>query len=201
MTERTAVRGRTRRALLLAGIEVLSDDASATLGKVAERAGVARSTLHRHFPDRRSLTTAISAFVMTNYEEAFSAARTEEDTGLEAFRRVCLELMERLEILAWWMGMGLTAATQEDETATAEIAELDEGDDERLTDLVTRGHEDGSIDPQLGPSWVEGLLWATLYSARHLAQSGAPATMPAHDVRAQALRSLLKAVAADPATV
>ena len=114
---------------------------------------------------------------------------------------MCLELMERLEILAWWMGMGLTAATQEDETATAEIAELDEGDDERLTDLVTRGHEDGSIDPQLGPSWVEGLLWATLYSARHLAQSGAPATMPAHDVRAQALRSLLKAVAADPATV
>ena len=83
---------------------------------------------------------------MANYEEAFSAARTEEDTGLEAFRRVCLELMERLEVLAWWMGMGLTAAAQEDEMATAEIAEVDEGDDERLTDLVTRGHEDGSID-------------------------------------------------------
>lgn len=197
MAERTAARERTRQALLRAGIEVLSADPSAALGEVAKRAGVARSTLHRYFADRRALTRAISAFTMESYEEAFAVVRTEEGTGLEAFRRLCLELMERLDVLAWWMSPGLTAAAEEDEMTAAELAGLGEDDDERLRLLVARGREDGSIDAQLSAEWVENLMWATLYAAQHLPAT----TMTAHDVRSQALRGLLKAVAADPASI
>ncbi|GGH40264.1 hypothetical protein GCM10010921_12060 [Microbacterium album] len=175
---------------------MLSADPSAPLGEVATRAGVSRSTLHRYFPERRALTLAIGSFTVESYQEAFVVARTEDGTGLEAFRRLCLELMERLDVLAWWMGPGLSAAGEDDGTA-ADVPGPSDDDDERLHRLVARGREDASIDPQLSAEWVENLMWATLYAAQHLP----PTTMPAHDVRSQALRSLLKAVAADPAAV
>lgn len=196
MAEHTAARERTRQALLRAGIEVLSADPSAALGEVASRAGVARSTLHRYFPDRRALVTAVSAYTTEEYEEAFTDARIEQGPALEAFRRLSLELMERLDVLAWWMGAGLTALAAEDESAAAEFTEPDE-DEERLHRLVLRGHEDGTIDPQMGPQWIEGILWSTMYSAKHVLAG----TATTFDIHSQALRGLLKAVAADPASV
>ncbi|WP_277212478.1 TetR/AcrR family transcriptional regulator [Isoptericola croceus] len=201
MSERTAVRERTRRTLLLAGIEVLSGTPAAPLGEVATRAGVARSTLHRYFSDRKALIAAISDFTAVEYEAAVARASVEDGTGLEAFRRLCLELMESLDILAWWMGAGLTATAQDGESEAAVAAGsdvTDETDEERLRELVARGHDDGTIDPALSAEWVESLLWSNLYACHHLQRSG---SVTAFDVRSQALRGLLKAAAADPTRV
>lgn len=181
---------RTRTALLRAGIEVLSSDPSAPLGEVAERAGVARSTLRRYFPDKKALAAAITAFVGAEHDEALRRANLSEGTGLEAIRRVALELMDRLDVLAWFMGGGLMIDDDVDLKDPSWAAP-----EQAVLDTAARGIADGSIDPAMSPAWVESLLWSVLYSAHH-APSAAEVT--ATEARSQALRSLVKALAADP---
>jgi len=184
---------RTRTALLRAGIEVLSGDPSAPLGEVAERAGVARSTLRRYFSDKKALTAAITAFVGAEHDEALRRANLAEGTGLEAVRRFALELMDRLDVLAWIMGGGLmlddTADLHDPTWAAPEQAVLD---------AAARGLADGSIDPSMSPVWVESLLWSVLYSAHH---APAAAEITTTEARSQALRSLVKALATDSTSV
>lgn len=191
MAERTKVRERTRHAILRAGIDVLSNDPSAPLGEVAARADVARSTLHRYYPDRRELAVAIATYVNQQYDEAVDRGLQGGSSGLEQFRRLCVELTERLDILVWWMNPGAAALCEGTEAAP------DDEPDVRIMEVVNRGHLDGSIDRQIGSEWTESLLWATLYAIRMTQVEGAEA----FDLRNQAVRTLLKALAADPAAV
>lgn len=193
MSDLSPTQQRTRDALIRAGIEVLSNDPSAPLSEVATRAQVARSTLHRYFADKSALTTAVSEFAQAEHRAALDRARLGEGTGLEALRRLVMELMDRLDILSWFFG------------ASVVLGELPEGGyeehvqadaDQEVLDAVRRGLDDGSIDPALTPQWCEAMLWAVLYSTHYAA-----ADMSATEARAQALRSFLKAVAASPADV
>ncbi|WP_293695456.1 TetR/AcrR family transcriptional regulator [uncultured Agrococcus sp.] len=191
MAERPKVRERTRLAILHAGIDVLSNDPSAPLGEVAARADVARSTLHRYFPDRRSLAVAIGTYVNEQYDEVVDRGLQGGGTGLEQFRRLYVELTERLDLLTWWMNPGSAALCEGSE------AEVEDEPDTRIVDLVARGHEDGSIDPLVSADWTENLLWSTLYAIRMTPLSGAEG----FDLRNQAVRTLMKALAADPISV
>lgn len=180
---------RTRTALLTAGIETLSTDPSAPLAAVAEKAGVARSTLHRYFADKPALLTAITAYVTDQHDEAVTRARLTEGTGLDALRRFAHELMDRLDVLVWFMSGGFMADENLDMTdpswTTPEV---------KVLDAAARGIEDGTIDPAFSPAWVEAMVWSVLYSAHY-----APTTsdISTSEARTQAVRALLKALAAD----
>lgn len=191
MAERVRVRERTRLALLRAGIDVLSENPSAPLGEVATRADVARSTLHRYFGDRSALAVEIGAYVTQQYDEAVDRALHGGGSGLEQFRRLCVELTERLDILVWWMNPGAAAL------CAGSDAEPEDEPDARIVEVVKSGHRDGSIDPLIGAGWTESLLWSTLYAIRMTQVEGAEA----FDLRNQAQRTLLKALAADPTVV
>ena len=56
----TGARGRTRKAILDAAIGVLATDPAASLGQIADAADVGRTTLHRYFPERADLLTALT---------------------------------------------------------------------------------------------------------------------------------------------
>lgn len=179
---------RTRRAILLAAVEVLSVNPGAALSAVAEEAGVSRSTLHRHFADRAALRAAVDALAEDQWKEAVRKARLDEGTGFEAFRRLCGELISRIDTLAWWM-----AAEDLDPDTSQESEE-----DAKIASALRRGHDDGTIDPALTPDWVGNMTWATLYAIRFMpAQTG----VSPFEARQQGLRTLLKVVAVDPTAV
>lgn len=187
MPEHTAAAERTRRAIILAGVEVLANNASAPLAEIAEAAEVSRSTFHRYFPDRAALKAAIGEVAAQNWQQAITAARLEEGTGLEAFRRLCTELMDRLDVLIWWM------------TELGEAEGMEESPEDRMiATAITRGHQDGSIDPQLSVEWISNMVWAVLYAVRYIPSIAGTSDFEA---RQQALRTLLKAVAADPSRI
>ncbi|GAA1455347.1 TetR/AcrR family transcriptional regulator [Nesterenkonia lacusekhoensis] len=180
---------RTRRAILEAGIEVLSADPSAPLSEIATKAGVSRSTFHRYFSDREALRSSATDLAEQAWDEVADRARLEEGTGFEAYRRLCTELLDSLSVLVWWW-----AATSEN--AQQNVEEPDETE-QRIGAMIARGHADGSMDPQLSMEWLSSSMWAMLYMVHHLpGESGG--RINGFEARQQAIRSLLKAAAADP---
>ncbi|WP_432542816.1 TetR/AcrR family transcriptional regulator [Kineococcus sp. SYSU DK002] len=188
MAEKTPgnrARQRTRRAILLSAITTLRARPSASLGEVADAAGVARSTLHRYFPDREALTAALDEFVLAEQGAAVDRARPDEGTGLEAYTRIVGELLDASEVLAWWLHVD-----------DSEDDGLDTEDDARLTAVVARGQRDGSIDPAFPADWLMHVVWSALWAAELLVTRGSTTR---REVRDTCLRSLVKLAAAPAA--
>ncbi|MEU6700406.1 TetR/AcrR family transcriptional regulator [Pseudonocardia sp. NPDC046786] len=180
--QESPTRERTRRAILRAAIGALSCNPGAALGEIAETAGVARSTLHRYYPDRAALSAGVEAFVTAEYSDAIRRARPDDGTGLAAYTRLCAELIDGREIFAWW----LRGETEEETPA--------ESDDDRLVaGIVHRGHADGSIDRELDADWLVGHIWCGLFAAFHLPE---PAGRSPRETREMCLRTLVKTAAA-----
>lgn len=193
MAENTPTAERTRRAILEAGIEILATNPSAPLAEIASRAGVSRSTFHRYFADRAALKAAAGELAAQEWESAVQRARLAEGTGLEAYRRLCTELMDSLPALIWWMS-----------SAGAEDAPSDHEDedeiDRKIAAMLRRGHQDGSLDPQLSVEWISNSVWSMLYAV-YFIPTEAKGKIGAFEARQQALRTLLKAAAADPSAI
>ncbi|WP_150462307.1 TetR/AcrR family transcriptional regulator [Nesterenkonia ebinurensis] len=189
MPEHTAAAERTRRAVLEAGIEVLASNPSAPLSEIAAKAGVSRSTFHRYFSDRSALKKAAGELAVEAWHTAVERAGLTKGTGLEAYRRLCTELMDSLPALIWWM----TQDAPEDHPEGEEI-------DRNIAAMLQRGQEDGSIDPQLSIEWISNSVWAMLYAVYYIPIE-TPEKLGRFEARQQALRALMKAAAADPSSV
>ncbi|WGW12077.1 TetR/AcrR family transcriptional regulator [Saxibacter everestensis] len=181
----SGARSRTRNAIIEAAIRVMGRDASATLGDVASGAGVGRTTLHRYFPDRSNLLEAISSEVVSGLGGAIERARIGEGTGSEALRRMCREYFE--------LGDLLNVVFTELVTIPDEAWGCDEGDDDPVAAVVIRGHNDGSIDPQMSPRWIQTMMWSLLYAGWSQVNDGATK----HDTLDLILRTMRGAVSAD----
>ena len=190
-TAESPTRERTRRAIVLAALEVLSGNPRASLADIADRAGVARSTLHRYYADRAALLRNIGAFVEGEYAAVLSRARIDEGTGFEAFERLASELLDALDTFSWWMGAMQAAAV--DNPELIEEAFTHDEEDVEIADIIVRGRRDGTIDPLLDSRWASTVLWSTLYATWTLAKAGA---VTRAEARTQCLRSLLRAIAA-----
>lgn len=148
---RTGSRARTRQAILDAAVEVLARNPAASLGDVAAAADVGRTTLHRYFPERSDLLTALHAEAVDRLEQARARARTAEDTGAAAVRRLCQEYFDLGDVLSLFFREQVAA---DEDPGTC---------DDWFEDMVRRGHADGSIDTELPALWIQSLLWSQLY--------------------------------------
>lgn len=182
--EETRTRARTRRAILDAAVDVLGENRAAPLSQVAVRAGVARSTLQRYFPERADLMTALWDYSEELANEATERARTTEGPAIEAFSRLASEYfaLRKISMLAF-AGEDPGQEQGDDECGPSDLA---------LYELVERGHEDGTIDPRITPLWAQQLLWSSLYAGWVYVTS---AKVPAFEAHNMCLLSLVKALA------
>ncbi|MGW0431012.1 TetR/AcrR family transcriptional regulator [Micromonospora sp. NPDC003197] len=177
-------RVRTRQAIVEAAIEVLGQNSAATLGEIAVAADVGRTTLHRYFPERSDLLAAISAESVARINQAAERARLGEGTGAEALRRLCHEYFDLGDLLSLLFN---------DPQLAGDPLESDQGGcDPQFAAMVERGHQDGSLDPELPASWLQSVLWSQLYSGwSYLAETGASR----HEVLRLVVRTVDKAIA------
>ena len=172
----TGTRTRTRQAILDAAIELLAQHPAASLGEIAAAARVGRTTLHRYFPDRSDLLTAVGAEGRERLSRATLRADVARDTGGAALLRLAREYFDLGSVLSLiFAGSG--------DAGCVEPAE-----DQVIAGLVTRGHADGSIDPELPAGWLENLFWSQMYAA--WAHLGDNPDMSRHEVLHLLLRSL-----------
>ncbi|MDQ7906324.1 TetR/AcrR family transcriptional regulator [Phytohabitans sp. ZYX-F-186] len=185
-TQDTASRARTRQAIIDAAIAVLGKNLSAPLSEVATAADVGRTTLHRYYPERSDLLSAVRAESVLRLERATEHARLDEGTGAEALHRLCEEYFELGDVLSLVFG---------DPHCLEEVDRGQSGAEDRFKAVVERGHRDGSIDPELPATWLESVLWSQLYAAwSYVTDSGESR----HHVLRLMLRTLAGAVSPPP---
>jgi AcrR family transcriptional regulator len=180
----SGTRARTRRAILDAGVQVLSQQSGASLAEVAAAAGVGRTTMHRYFPERADLLAGISADLLERIAAATERARPDAGPAVAALERLCQAYFA--------LGDGLLLTMNEPYLFTEPAWHEESESDRALLRLVERGHTDGTIDPALSSEWVQTVLWSLLYAAWMHARDS---DVPEHDALALCLRTLRKAVA------
>ncbi|OZM77751.1 TetR/AcrR family transcriptional regulator [Pseudonocardia sp. MH-G8] len=180
----SSTRARTRRAILDAGVTVLSQHSGASLAEVANAAGVGRTTMHRYFPERADLITGITADLTEQIAAATERARPQDGPPLPALERVCQAYFA--------LGDGPMLMLNEPQLFGPAWDHMNEAD-RAVLELVERGHAEGAMDVALTPEWVLSVLWSLLYSTwLHTREDD----VPEHDALALCLRTLRKAVAA-----
>jgi AcrR family transcriptional regulator len=181
----TAARARTRRAIVIAALEVLAENGGASLGEVAAAARVSRTTVHRYFAERSDLLAAVADEVMEQVTDATVRARLDHGPAPEALARLCREYFE-LGVVLTVLFNGVVEISDED------WERCDIAADRELAAAVARGHAEGSIDRELTPEWIEQLVWALLYTAWNY---GRARDVPRQEGLELGLRSLHKALA------
>ena len=160
----TPTRTRTRTAILKAAIGVLSQNPAASLGEIADTAGVARSTLHRYFPERTDLIEALHRFADDEVAAATKRARLDEGAANDALVRLCHEYFNLWSTIMW----SYLQSLKESEDGSG----FSEQYDPSITALIERGHRDSTIDPAVPNAWIQQVMWALLYSAWELIGQG-----------------------------
>jgi AcrR family transcriptional regulator len=180
----SGTRARTRRAILDAAVQVLSQHSGASLAEVAAAAGVGRTTMHRYFPERADLLAGISSDLLERVAAATERARPEAGPAVAALERLCQAYFD--------LGDGLLLTMNEPYLFTEPAWQEETESDRALLRLVERGHAEGTMDPGLSPEWVQTVLWSLLYAAWMHARDN---DVPEHEALALCLRTLRKVVA------
>ena len=184
MVEYTGQQARTYAAIVEAAISSLAADPNASMGQIAATAGVGRATIHRYFPERADLLSALVDLALQNATAAHRRARLEEGTVREAVQRLCAEYAELGTLQAVLM-----AGTLPDDELAAHP--LNDEQNAEVAALLPRGHADGSIDPTLNEDWFMGVIWAyTTLLYEQLSKEGANR----HAVVSEYLRRVDKAI-------
>lgn len=183
----TPARTRTRTAILNAAMSLLLQHPGASLGEVADAAGVARSTLHRYFPERSDLLAAMTVFAEHQMAAATGRARLDEGTAAEALVRLCHEYFDQWDMFMW----SYVESLKGDDEPCEDPVSLDPD----MAAVIERGYADGTIDPLLPNAWIQRTMWAVLYSAQELVRQGESR----HRGLDLTLRTLQKVIAPGPA--
>ena len=177
---RKALRPPVREAIIDAAIDLLARNPGASLSEVAARAGVGRASLHRHFPSRGDLVTAITRQCMDEIDAVTDAAVGDARTARERLARMLeavIPLGDRYHFLA----------VERFDDASLEARH--EADVEWLGILVDGLKEEGVMAPDVPRGWAVAnidaqvwLAWSQI-AAGHLAPT---------DAAGLALRTLLQ---------
>jgi AcrR family transcriptional regulator len=143
-------------SILRAAEEVLAVDPSASLAVIAERAGLARATVHRRFSTRAALVESLVLSVVTRIEAAIDAARPESAPPAVALHEATANV---LRVKATWR----FAATQG--APTPEIAEVKRRSAAKGAIIFRRAREAGLIRRDADLDWVQRVHQALLTEA------------------------------------
>lgn len=176
---KTAVRARTRAAILDAAAHVWARNFAAPLGEVAERARVSRSTLRRYFADRTELVEALRSESQQMLTDAAERADTDDVTclaTLERLMRLAIDHHNRILFLFSDPNRFPDASSTEDTTLLA---------------LIARAQKGSVVDDSLEPRWIQSTFYSMVHTAAESIAEGYLAPSEAADA---AVRTLLSGI-------
>lgn len=150
----SGVRLRTRQAIVSAAIAAWASDFSTSLGDIADRADVSRSTLHRHFPDRQSLVDA----ALVEASTILDRQSKEAVDGCESARAELESLMRVI------IGIGdIIVFLFSDPNRFEGNPEWSEQEDQMLPEILTRAQREGALADDLETRWLVGVFYSLCF--------------------------------------
>jgi AcrR family transcriptional regulator len=149
LAPKSSLRERVSAAILESAAGVLAEREQASMGDVAEAAGVARATLYRYYPTRDALLEALSQFGLEDAAERLEAAGLDRVAVSEGFTRAVRALV----------GVGDYFVVLVRERTGPARPDFDRSVAGPLRKLIERGQADGEIREDVNASWLlESLL-------------------------------------------
>jgi len=160
----TAIRPSTRDAIIEAAFQMFAERPTASLGDVADRAGVGRATLHRYFPGRLELMRALAKIALEELDIAVEAATANAESYEEGFR-LALGAMVPLANRQWFLAHESLEA--DEEIAAAYQTSLNE-----LRDDIENAKKEGVFDQSVPTVWIAEAFENLTYAAWTLVRTG-----------------------------
>ena len=147
---------KSERALIDAGFAVLSRNPGASLAEVADAADVGRATLHRYFPSRTALLSALARQATRELEEAASAASADAQSYFDALRLVMAAIIPLAH-----RHMFLSQESFQDPDL---VGALDQQAQD-LRELIDAAKQEGALRPELPTEWIAQAYDHLIYAA------------------------------------
>ncbi|GCD98705.1 TetR/AcrR family transcriptional regulator [Embleya hyalina] len=144
--------------VLRAAVTLLLRRPASSMDEIARAAGISRATLHRMFPGRPALITALGAEASARIGCAIDAADLSADDVPRALRDLVEQLMPCADYLAFLYGESSLVGDPDLERAWGVM-------DEQVAAVVRRGQENGSMRVDLTAQWVTEALFAFVAAA------------------------------------
>ncbi len=182
---RHLIRPGTYESIMEAAVAALTADPAASMSAIAVKAGVGRATLHRHFPTREDLTTALALYCIEETNLAVAAVVQPEQTALirlENTLSAIIPLGDRYSFIS-------RTLIVDDAVLEAYRAQL-----RWLRDLISDLKTEEQLDSRVPETWVLAMVDQIIWSAweqisrGHLSKEEAPAL---------AFQTLLQGLGAD----
>ncbi len=178
-----APRRTSRAAILDAAAYVFAQNPGAPLSEVAERAGVGRATLHRHFPSRDDLIRVLCLESIEAIDEAVAPIRGKANTASQ-------DLLQRLEVIVplgdRYHYLHAEAWRAADDPL---VSKLYEEELESLGALVDSLKKEGAIASDVPTRWAVAVLDSLIWTTWSQVQAG---TVSRQDAARLAHRTLLE---------
>jgi AcrR family transcriptional regulator len=149
---------RNIEAILDAATACLARDPRASIGSIAQAAGVGRVTLYGHFDSRSSLIAAVAARAVQQTDEALEAVDLDGDPR---------EALERLLEATWELThrFGALVVAAVDAVPADELRAAHAGAAQRVEKLLRRGRRDGSFRSDVPVAWQVTVIQSVLHAA------------------------------------
>ncbi|MEO1191845.1 MAG: TetR/AcrR family transcriptional regulator [Pseudomonadota bacterium] len=182
MSQSRSPQAVTHQGLLNAAGAVLARNPGAAMAEIAEKAGVGRATLYRHFPTREDLIRALVLESLRQIDEAtqdIAIDRLSAEQALAEIVQCIVPLGDRFRFLA-----NEATVLNDPEIKATYSRQLDE-----LGALVEAMKAEGSLDRAVPTAWVVAAIDALIYAAWNSVDDGAVAR---RDAAALAFRTVIR---------
>jgi len=176
---------RNREMALDAALELLAEGSEVTMDQVAERAGIGRATLYRHFSTREELIQAV-------LEQVIELARAAADTAIRE-GGTAEDILRRLSTIVVEFGASYLFLSSYRHLSRHLLEPLDAERDPTLA-WIRAAHARGELRSELSPEWIVRVI-VTLGVAVSRALEGSLADE--RTVEAQLADTLVHAFVAD----
>jgi AcrR family transcriptional regulator len=161
MTPEPNLRSDSRRnheAILTAAIAVLASAPQASMGEIAQASGTGRTTLYRHFPDRRALEAAIYQRVFAEADSLTAETlRDAPDDPIETAQNLCVALAG--------LGDRYRFLGQHDAATVRSDLEERRHRGEPLYAFLSAAQRSGDVSRELSVDWLFSVLIALIMEA------------------------------------
>ncbi len=160
----SSIRPSSRGAIIQAAFQLYNENPVASLADIAERAGVGRATLHRHFKSRDDLMITLAKTAINELDAAVEKAVANAQSYTQALR-LTMEAVMPLADRQWFL---YREAIEDHPEIHVEFHRQAK----ELAEAIDQAKQEGSFDANVPTAWIVKAFDNLIFAAWELVRGG-----------------------------